>query len=58
VCMSVQAAGSYVWDKDGTKYLDFSCGIAVTNTGHCHPKVVKAAQAQLGARRRSLGRRR
>jgi hypothetical protein len=37
-----------VYGQDGKKYLDFSCGIAVTNTGHCHPKVVKAAQQQLG----------
>jgi 4-aminobutyrate aminotransferase len=42
-----KAQGSYVWDMDGTKYLDFSCGIAVTNTGHCHPKIVKAAQEQV-----------
>jgi 4-aminobutyrate aminotransferase len=35
-----------VYDIDGAKYLDFVCGIAVTNTGHCHPKVVKAIQDQ------------
>lgn len=38
--------GSYVYDIDGGKYLDFVSGIAVTNTGHCHPKVVKAIQDQ------------
>ena len=30
----------------GSRYLDFACGIGVTNTGHCHPKVVAAIQAQ------------
>jgi 4-aminobutyrate aminotransferase len=40
--------GSWIWDVDNNKYLDFTCGIAVTNTGHCHPKVVKAAQEQVG----------
>lgn len=38
--------GAYVWDTDGTRYLDFTTGIGVTNTGHCHPKVVQAIQEQ------------
>jgi len=38
--------GCYLFDVDGTKYLDFTCGIGVTNTGHCHPQVVKAIQEQ------------
>jgi 4-aminobutyrate aminotransferase len=38
--------GAYVWDADGTRYLDFTAGIGVTNTGHCHPRVVAAAQEQ------------
>lgn len=38
--------GAYIYDRDGTRYLDFTCGIAVTNTGHCHPKVVQAIQEQ------------
>ncbi len=38
--------GAYVWDTDGNRYLDFTSGIGVTNTGHCHPKVVKAIQEQ------------
>jgi 4-aminobutyrate aminotransferase len=38
--------GSYVWDVDGNRYLDFAAGIAVTSTGHSHPKVVKAIQDQ------------
>ncbi len=41
------AAGCYVWDTDGRRYMDFTCGIGVTNTGHCHPAVVKAAQEQI-----------
>jgi 4-aminobutyrate aminotransferase len=38
--------GSYVYTGEGAKYLDFTCGIAVTNTGHSHPTVVKAIQDQ------------
>ena len=41
-------AGSYVTMVGGRKYLDFTCGIGVTNLGHCHPAVTKAAQAQAG----------
>jgi len=41
-----RAEGAYVFDQDGTRYLDFTCGIGVTNTGHCHPKVVRAVQEQ------------
>ena len=41
-----RAEGSYIYTEDGRKYLDFTCGIGVTNTGHCHPKVVKAIQEQ------------
>ena len=29
------AAGSYLWDVDGNRYLDFGMGIAVCNVGHC-----------------------
>jgi 4-aminobutyrate aminotransferase len=39
-------AGSVVTTTDGTEYLDFSSGIAVTSTGHCHPQVVAAIQQQ------------
>jgi len=42
------AEGSYIYATDGTRYLDFTCGIGVTNTGHCHPKVVEAIRAQAG----------
>ena len=34
--------GMKVWDTDGNEYLDFFAGIAVTNVGHCHPKVTQA----------------
>ena len=40
------AEGSWVYDTEGGKWLDFVMGIAVMNTGHCHPKVVKAVQEQ------------
>lgn len=42
----VRAKGSYVWDADGRKYLDFSVGIAVMNVGHSHPTVLEAVRAQ------------
>ena len=38
--------GAIVWDVDGTRYVDFTTGIAVTATGHAHPTVVKAIQEQ------------
>ena len=38
--------GAYLYTTDGRKLLDFTCGIGVTNTGHAHPKVVKAIQDQ------------
>jgi len=41
-----RAEGSYIYDVDGTRYLDFTCGIGVTNTGHCHPRIVEAIQDQ------------
>ena len=41
--MTIAAAdGSYVWDGDGNKLLDFSCQLVFTNIGHQHPKVVAA----------------
>ncbi|GHF26602.1 aspartate aminotransferase family protein [Amycolatopsis deserti] len=40
--------GAYLYDTDGNRHLDFTAGIGVTSTGHCHPKVVKAAQEQVG----------
>ncbi len=38
--------GVVVTDVDGNEFFDFSAGIAVTSTGHCHPDVVKAIQKQ------------
>ncbi len=38
--------GSWIYTVEGDRYLDFTCGIAVTNTGHCHPSVVAAIQEQ------------
>lgn len=41
-----RGSGSYVWDRDGKKYLDFSGGVAVCPLGHCHPEVVAAIHEQ------------
>ena len=40
------AEGIYLYDDAGSRYIDFTSGIGVTNTGHCHPKVVAAIQKQ------------
>ena len=40
------ARGVWVEDVDSNRFLDFTSGIAVTNTGHCHPKVVEAIHRQ------------
>eukprot|EP00878_Enallax_costatus_P023325 GHUV01024799.1.p1 GENE.GHUV01024799.1~~GHUV01024799.1.p1 ORF type:complete len:248 (+),score=57.91 GHUV01024799.1:299-1042(+) len=40
--------GSWVWDSEGNKYLDFTAGIGATSTGHCHPTVVEAVRQQAG----------
>lgn len=45
---AVKGEGAYIFDQDGTRYLDFTSGIGVTNTGHCHPKVVEAVRKQAG----------
>lgn len=41
-----RASGCVVRDMDGNLFLDFTAGIAVTNTGHCHPEVVAAIKDQ------------
>jgi 4-aminobutyrate aminotransferase len=41
-----RAKGVWVEDVDSNRFLDFTSGIAVTNTGHCHPRVVEAIQRQ------------
>ncbi len=40
--------GCIIEDVDGNEFLDFSAGIAVVSTGHCHPEVVAAIQKQAG----------
>ncbi len=42
------ALGSWIHGTDGRDYLDFTTGIGVTSTGHCHPAVVAAAREQCG----------
>jgi 4-aminobutyrate aminotransferase len=42
----VRGEGAYLYDADGNAYLDFTCGIGVTNTGHNHPHVVNAIKEQ------------
>jgi 4-aminobutyrate aminotransferase len=42
-----RALNSEVWDVEGKRYIDFAGGIAVLNTGHRHPKIVAAIEAQL-----------
>ena len=41
-----RAEGMFIEDLDGNTFLDFMAGIAVTNTGHCHPEVLNAIQKQ------------
>ncbi|MGH1354012.1 MAG: 4-aminobutyrate--2-oxoglutarate transaminase [Thalassovita sp.] len=44
-----RASNSEVWDVEGNRYIDFAAGIAVVNTGHCHPKVMDAVRTQAEA---------
>ncbi len=44
----VRGEGPWLWDDNGDEYLDFLCGISVTNIGHCHPRVVEAIREQAG----------
>ena len=48
LAMLVRGDGCYVWDADGTKYLDFLAGIAVNALGHAHPVLVDAVSHQIG----------
>jgi len=43
-----RAKNAEVWDVDGNRDIDFAAGIAVVNTGHCHPKVMEAVSEQMG----------
>ncbi|MFQ5945161.1 MAG: acetyl ornithine aminotransferase family protein [Anaerolineae bacterium] len=40
--------GSLAWDVDGNEFIDFCAGVAVTSTGHSHPRVVEAIRRQAG----------
>jgi len=42
-----RANNAELWDVEGRRYIDFAGGIAVLNTGHCHPAVIAAVKAQL-----------
>jgi acetylornithine/N-succinyldiaminopimelate aminotransferase len=43
----VRAEGIYMYGPDGEKYIDLISGVSVSNTGHCHPKVVEAVKNQV-----------
>lgn len=45
--VAARGEGVYIYDEDDRRFLDFTAGIGVTSTGHCHPKVVAAAQEQV-----------
>ncbi|HEV3027010.1 MAG TPA: aminotransferase class III-fold pyridoxal phosphate-dependent enzyme, partial [Planctomycetota bacterium] len=38
--------GSYVYDPDGNRFLDFTAGVAVNALGHAHPEIVRVIQEQ------------
>jgi 4-aminobutyrate aminotransferase/(S)-3-amino-2-methylpropionate transaminase len=42
-----RALNAEIWDLDGVRYVDFASGIAVVNTGHRHPRVVAAVEAEM-----------
>jgi len=44
---AAKAENAELWDEEGKRYIDFAGGIAVLNTGHRHPDVMKAVDAQL-----------
>ncbi len=44
----VRGEGTRLWDGEGNEYLDFLCGVSVTNVGHCHPRVVEVVREQTG----------
>ncbi|WP_262002645.1 acetylornithine transaminase [Microbacterium sp. Mcb102] len=46
LAMLVRGEGSYLWDADGRRHLDFLAGIAVTSLGHAHPAFVEAVSTQ------------
>lgn len=44
----IRAEGIYMYGPNGQKYIDLISGVSVSNTGHCHPKVVEAVKNQVG----------
>ncbi len=48
LALLVRGEGCYVWDDEGTEYLDFLAGIAVNALGHAHPALVAAVTRQIG----------
>ncbi len=42
-----RGANAEIWDVEGRRFIDFAGGIAVLNTGHCHPTVIQAVKDQL-----------
>ncbi|MDH6125002.1 aminotransferase class III-fold pyridoxal phosphate-dependent enzyme [Kitasatospora sp. GP82] len=46
--VATRGEGIHLFDADGRRYLDFTSGVGVTSTGHCHPRVVEAVQRQVG----------
>lgn len=44
----VRGEGIYLFDAAGNRYMDFTSGIGVVSTGHCHPEVVRAVREQAG----------
>ncbi|AJX35187.1 4-aminobutyrate--2-oxoglutarate transaminase [Burkholderia oklahomensis] len=44
---AARAENAELWDVEGRRFIDFAAGIAVLNTGHRHPKIVKAIAEQL-----------
>jgi 4-aminobutyrate aminotransferase/(S)-3-amino-2-methylpropionate transaminase len=45
--IAARAENAEVWDVEGKRYVDFAGGIAVLNTGHCHPRIMAAVRAQM-----------
>jgi 4-aminobutyrate aminotransferase-like enzyme len=52
----VRGEGIYLYGKGGERYVDFTSGIGVTNTGHCHPKVVKIQRKKPSLTTRAVNR--
>jgi 4-aminobutyrate aminotransferase len=46
---AARAQNSEIWSEDGKRYIDFAAGIAVTNTGHQHPRILAAVEEQMKA---------